>query len=137
MQVENIAYALTQVVHNFGAVAVAGGAAFALWASPAAVASQARLARLVSLGWAVQLATGAGFATASYYYYGRLPDIHAVALAALYVKIACAVGGLAIALRLQSRAARWNEVRRKLAWRALATLGATALAAAAFLRWFS
>lgn len=137
MQTENVAYALTQVVHNFGAVAVAGGAAFALWASPMAAGSQGRLARLVSFGWAMQLTTGAGFAAASYYYYGRLPDIHAVALAALYVKIACAAGGLVIALRLQSRAERWNEARCKLAWRALAALGATALAAAAFLRWFS
>ena len=137
MQPENLAYALTQVMHNFGAVAVAGGAAFALWTSPAAADSQSRLARLVSLGWAVQLATGAGFAAASYHYYGRLPDIHAVALAALYVKIACAAAGLALALRLQSRAERWNEARRNLAWRALAALGATALAAAAFLRWFS
>lgn len=137
MQPENLAYALTQVVHNFGAVAVVGAAAFALWANPGADDREGRLARLVSLGWTVQLASGATFGAISYHYYGRLPDIHGIALAALYIKIACAVAGLALALRLQSRAERWNEARRKLAWRGLAALGGTALAAAAFLRWFS
>lgn len=138
MQPENLAYALTQVVHNFGAAAVVGGAAFALWEGAWRPSERdVRLARLVSLGWAVQIASGASFGAVSYYYYGRFPEIHAVALAALYIKIACAAAGLGVALRFQSRAEQWNEARRRLAWQALALLGATALAAAAFLRWFS
>ena len=135
---ENLAYALTQVLHNFGAVVVVGGAAAALWARPALpYAREKRLVRLVGAGWAVQIASGAGFGAVSYYFYGRLPDIHGVAVAALATKVACAAGGLALALLSLSRSERWNEKRRRLLWRALALLAATALAAAAFLRWFS
>lgn len=92
---------------------------------------------LVGLCWALQIASGAGFGAVSYYYYGRLPEIHGVAVAALSTKVTCAAVGLALALLLQSRGQRWNATRRKLCWRGLAALAATALAAAAFLRWFS
>lgn len=81
--------------------------------------------------------SGAGFGAISYYYYGRFPEIHGVAVAALAIKVTCAIAGLALALLLQSRGERWPETRRRLSWRVLAVLGATALAAAAFLRWFS
>ncbi|MGH8788123.1 MAG: hypothetical protein ACREYA_23960 [Cupriavidus necator] len=134
---ENLAYALTQVLHNFGAVAAVGGAAFALWASDLRPAREAQLVRLVSLAWAVQVASGVGFGAVSYYYYERLPDIHGVAIAALATKIACAAAGLALALTCQFRAGQWNPTWRALSWRALAALAATALVAAAFLRWFS
>ena len=136
MQPDNLAYALTQLVHNFGAVAVVGGAAYAL-GTGAPPSTERRLARLVGGGWALQIASGAGFGVISYYYYGLLPDIHGIAVAALYVKIACAAAGLALALRFQQRAALWSEARRRQAWRALLVFGAVALAAAAFLRWFS
>jgi len=134
---ENFAYALTQVIDNFGAAAVVGGAAFALWAPGLSPAGAKWLARLVGLSWALQIASGAGFGAVSYYYYGQLPELHGVAVAALATKITCAAGGLPLALLLQSRGERWNETRRELCWRALAVLAATALAAAAFLRWFS
>jgi len=137
MALENLAYALAQVFHNFGAMAVVAGAALALWAPALPSGREGQLARLVALGWAVQIASGASFGAISYYYYGRLPDIHGVAVAALTVKVTCAVAGLAIALLLQQRGQRWNETQRKRAWRALALLAAAALAAAAFLRWFS
>ena len=134
---ENLAYALTQVFHNFGAVAVAGGAAFALWAPALPSGRDRGPARLVGVGWAVQIASGAAFGAVSYYYYGRLPEIHGVAVAALAIKVTCAAAGLPLALLLHSRGERWTETRRRLSWRALAVLAATALAAAAFLRWFS
>jgi hypothetical protein len=134
---ENVAYALAQVLHNFGAVAVVGGAACALWAPDLRSGADKRLVKLVGLGWAVQIASGAGFGAISFYYYGRLADIHGVAVAALALKVACAMAGLAFALLLLSRGERWPETQRRLSWRALAVLGATALAAAAFLRWFS
>lgn len=134
---ENLAYALTQVLHNFGAVVVVGGAAAALWAPVLPYARERRLMWLVGAGWAAQIASGTGFGAVSYYFYGRLPEIHEVAVAALGTKIACAAGGLALALLSLSRSERWNEQRRRLQWRALAFLATTALAAAAFLRWFS
>jgi hypothetical protein len=134
---ENLAYALSQLLHNFGAVAVVGGAAFALWTSAMPPARELRLVRLVATGWAIQIASGGAFGAVSYFYYGRLPDIHGVAVAALSIKIACAAAGLTLALAFHSRAARWSAAVRTGSWRALAALGATALAAAAFLRWFS
>lgn len=131
---ENLAYALTQVIHNLGAVTVVGGAAFALWVP---VAAPERVARLVGTGWALQIASGAGFGGVSWYYYGQLPDLHAVAAAALAVKIACAAGGLALTLGLALRGHVWAATRRQAAWWALAVLAVTALTAAAFLRWFA
>jgi hypothetical protein len=134
---ENLAYALTQVIHNFGAAAVVGGAAFALWSPALSPAGAKRLTRLIGLSWALQIASGAGFGAVSYYYYGRLPEIHGVAVAALATKVACATAGLALALLLHARGERWNAAQRNLCWRGLAALAAIALAAAAFLRWFA
>jgi hypothetical protein len=134
---ENLAYALTQVLHNFGAVVVVGGAAAALWAPALPYAREKRLVQLVGVGWAVQVASGAGFGAVSYYFYDTLPEIHGVAVAALATKVTCAVGGLALALLSLTRSERWNEKQRRPLWRALALLATTALAAAAFLRWFS
>lgn len=134
---ENLAYALTQVLHNFGAVMVTGGAAFALWARELPSARESRLARAVALGWAVQIVSGAGFGAVSYYSYARLPEIHGVAIIALGTKIACAAAGLALSLLVVARQARWTEGRRRLSWGRLTGLAVTALAAAAFLRWFS
>ncbi len=137
MVAENLAYALAQLIHNFGAVIVVGGAAFAWWALDSPSGSGKRLVQFVGLGWAMQIASGAGFGAISYYFYGGLPEIHGVAIAALALKVTCAVSGLALSLLLHSRTERWPETRRRLSWRVLAVLGATALAAAAFLRWFS
>jgi hypothetical protein len=134
---ENLAYALTQLLHNFGAVAALSGAAFALWARSLPPPREMQLARLVALAWAVQIASGAGFGAVSYYYHGRLPDLHGVAVAALSTKIACAAAGLVLALVFAMRAGRWDQDGRTTSWGVLAALAGIALAAAAFLRWFS
>jgi hypothetical protein len=134
---ENLAYALTQLFHNFGAVAVTGGSAFALWASALPRRSEAQLARLVGLGWAVQVASGTGFGAVSYCFYGQFPDIHGVAVIALVTKITCAAAGLALALHSVVRGENWSEAQRRFSWWVLAALAATALTAAAFLRWYS
>jgi len=131
---ENLAYALTQVLHNFGAVGVMGGAAFALLVP---VAAPERVARLVAAGWVLQIASGAAFGGVGFYYYGRLPDLHAIAAGALAVKLVCAAGGLALTLALAARGPVWAATRRQEAWWAVTTLAAAALAAAAFLRWFA
>lgn len=93
---ENLAYAITQVLHNFGAVAVTGGATFAWWTAEKTAAHEHRMAQLVGLGWAIQIASGAGFGAVSYYYYGRLPDLHGIAVLALSTKVICAALGLAL-----------------------------------------
>lgn len=134
---ENLAYALVQVVHNFGAVAVVGGALAALWPAPRETRVQRRLAWLVLAGWAAQAVSGALFGAVSFHYYSAFPDIHGVAVAALRIKVACAASGFALAALFLLRAARWSDAARRRVWQALAALAVIALGAAAFLRWFS
>ncbi|MCL4185240.1 MAG: hypothetical protein KJ011_17525 [Burkholderiaceae bacterium] len=134
---ENLAYALVQVVHNFGAAAVVGGALAALWPVPHEPGLQRRLAWLVLAGWAAQAVSGALFGAVSFHYYGAFPDIHGVAVAALRIKVACAATGFALAALFLLRAARWSDAARHRLWQALSALAAIALGAAAFLRWFS
>jgi hypothetical protein len=132
LDLQNLAYALTQVAHNFGAVAVTGGAIAALYGTEQ---SQRRLAWLVLAGWGTQAASGATFGAVSYYYYSQFPDIHGIAVAALVVKMICAATGLVLAA-LCTRQPR-NLAARRRVWRSLVALAASALTAAAFLRWFS
>lgn len=136
MDLQNLAYALTQVVHNFGAVAVVGGAILGRMQAAASPA-RSRLAWLVLLGWVLQGASGMGFGIISFAYYGQFPDIHGIAIAALYLKMACAGGGVLLAAVLLRHPRDWPARRRKALWTVLILLGITALTAAAFLRWFS
>jgi len=137
MDLQNLAYAIIQVAHNFGAVAVLGGAFSALWLTPQQSSTQRTLAWLVLGGWAAQAASGAAFGTVSWLYYGQFPDIHGIAIAALVIKVACAMAGFAIAAIYLRSALMWSDQARQTAWWVLAGLAATALSAAAFLRWFS
>lgn len=137
MDPQSLAYALVQMVHNFGAVVVVGGAVAARWLARDAPAAQHRLAWLVLGGWLAQAASGAGFGTVSYLFYGRFPDIHAIARAALLIKLTCAAGGILLAAGYLWRAADWLPARRGTVWTLLLALGVTALASAAFLRWFA
>jgi len=134
---QNLVYALIQVIHNFGAATVVGAAAAALWLVGGDAAAQRRLAVLVAAVWAVQAASGAGFGVATFSFEGHLPDIHGLAVAALLVKIACAICGFTLAVIYAKYHAAWGIGKRLLAWRVLFALGITALSAAAFLRWFS
>lgn len=137
MNSENLAYALVQVAHNFGAAAVVGGAVISFWPLRQPEATRRRLARLLLGAWLAQAASGALFGAVSLHYYGQLPDLHAIAVAALSVKIISALGGIVMAAVYLFSAARWTEHARANAWRALVALGVAALTAAAFLRWFS
>ncbi len=137
MDLQSLAYALTQVAHNLGAVAVSGGAVLGYWPQPASPRVRRRLAWLILLGWMVQGASGAAFGAISYAYYGQFPDIHGIALIALYLKIACAAGGFLLTAMLLRYQGKWSERRLHRAWIGLILLGVTALVAAAFLRWFS
>lgn len=133
MDPQNLAYALVQLLHNFGAAAVLGGAVAARRLVPA----RRQLAKLILAGWLLQVASGASFGAVSYTFYGRLPDLSAVALAALLLKIACAASATVFATIYLRRADRWPTARCDVAWNVLAALAATALSAAAFLRWFA
>ncbi|MDP2112116.1 MAG: hypothetical protein Q8N48_07230 [Thiobacillus sp.] len=133
---ENLAYALTQVVHNFGATAVLGGAVFALW--PVSRLENGRsFAWLILVAWGAQIASGGLFGLTSLYYYGETPDLSSIAMAALTVKVAAAAAGFLLAAFYLIRGREWDRVRVKRTFLGLAALGAIALTAAAFLRWFS
>lgn len=134
---QNLVYALIQVVHNFGSATVVGAAATSLWLVRGDAAVQHRLAVLMGVVWAVQVASGAGFGIATFSFEGHLPDIHGVAVLALLVKITCAFCGFVLAVAYAKYAAEWSIKKRLFVWRASFALGAVALSSAAFLRWFS
>ncbi|MBN9123419.1 MAG: hypothetical protein J0I60_01650 [Nitrosospira sp.] len=134
---ENLSYAIMQLVHNFGAAAVVGVAIFAIYPAAQPIPIQRKFAWLVGLSWTAQALSGVGFGAVSYYFYEKLPDLYGLAFAALLIKIMCAAGGVSIAIMYLRQAAGWTTEQRSVAWKLLAALGVTALAAAAFLRWFA
>ncbi len=137
VDLQNLSYALVQVVHNFGAAAVVGGAALMLLVTPPVRSLQNKIAWIVGGGWLAQILSGIGFAVVSYTGYGTLPDIHGIAVAALYIKILCASGGVILSFMLLRHAGGWSDKRCRSAWQMLLALGVVALTSAAFLRWFS
>lgn len=137
MDLQNLSYAAVQVVHNFGAATVVGSPLAALTLAREHLDMQRKLAWLVLAGWVAQLASGAGFGAVSFYNYGKFPDLHGIAVAALAIKVACAGLALFLLLAMIRTGANWTGKGRHRAWHALTGLGATALTAAAFLRWFS
>ena len=129
MNLQNLAYAIDQSIHNLGAVSVTGGAILALLSG----AEKRKLAWLVLSGWGVQGMTGALFGVLSYAFYGHLPDIAGIAVDALVIKMACAASGFFLAA-FYLRQARTESTNF---WRIEALLAIAALTAASFLRWFS
>ncbi len=98
---------------------------------------QHRLALLAAVAWAVQAASGALFGVTTYSFEGHLPDIHGIAVDALFIKIFCALFGFILAVIYAKSGSGWPEEKQHLAWRVLLSIGAVALGSAAFLRWFS
>ena len=137
IDVQDLGYAIVQVAHNFGAAAVVGGAAFMLYMAPQPAPLQRKFAWLAGFGWGTQVLSGMVFGAISHYYYGKFPDIHDIAIVALVIKILCATSGLATVVLYLRYADGWADRHRRVAWQILFALGATALTAAAFLRWFS
>lgn len=133
---ENLAYALTQVLHNFGAAVVVGAPFFALWPTPRL--DHARLIGwLVLVAWGVQIGSGVLFGAVSLRFYGQLPDLSAVALVALIVKVTAAFVGLLLAAVYLSRSRGGKPEGARMAFQSLFVLGVIPLTAAAFLRWFA
>lgn len=133
MELENVLYGGVQLAHNFGAAAVIGLPVAALRLQPA-LPTLRRMAWLTLAAWLAQATSGAGFGAVSFFVEGELPEIHHVALGALCVKIGCA----ALAVTLLSICLLRRSAKQDFpVWRWLAVLGATALSAAAVLRWFS
>jgi hypothetical protein len=130
-------YACIQALHNLGAVAIVGGGAAALLLARRSPGIQRTLVWVITLGWVNQGVTGTLFGAASYYYDGRLPDIHGIALTALILKLDCDVLGIILGMVYLRFERGWSgAVQRRILGFDFG-LGVTALTAAAFLRWFS
>jgi len=132
---QNLTYAIVQVAHNFGAVAVLGGSLAATQFR--GVETRKRLAWIVLAGWATQAVSGAAFGAVSFYYYHQLPDISGVAVVALVLKMVCVAIGFLLLATYLFRGANWTISKINAVWIASSVLAITALSAAAFLRWFS
>ncbi|HEY0720693.1 MAG TPA: hypothetical protein VGE50_05520 [Gammaproteobacteria bacterium] len=137
MDGQDLLYALNQIAHNFGAVAVVGGALLGRWPVRVVLAQRRPLAWLVLAGWILQGVSGATFGAISFAYYGQFPDIHGIAVAALLVKMSCAFAGIILTALWLRFGDKWSERSREGVWGLLLLLAITALSAAAFLRWFS
>ena len=132
---QNLAYAAIQVLHNFGAAAAVGGSIAATRTeSPD---GRKKLAWLALAGWGTQAASGAAFGAASYYFYHRFPDIAGVAVTALAIKMLCAATGFLLVAAYIFLGKGWPEGKGNAILLSSVILAATALSAAAFLRWFS
>lgn len=134
---QSLIYALIQVVHNFGAVAVLGIAVRGMWLARHGLPIQSRMAILMAVAWAIQVAGGVAFGATSLYFYGHLPDIHGVAVDALFIKIGCAASGFLIAAAYAMLGPKACFRKPFAVWVLSFLLGSVALGAAAFLRWFS
>lgn len=132
---QNLAYAIIQVAHNFGAVAAVGGSLAAV--KFRGIDTRKKLAWLALAGWGTQAASGAAFGAVSYYFYHRFPDIAGIAAIALGIKMACAASGFLLLAAYLLRSNDWAVTRMNAVWIASSALAVTALSAAAFLRWFS
>jgi len=134
MQLDNALYAVAQIVHNFGATAVVGLPVAAI-CFKAKETTLRKIYWLTLCAWLAQAASGASFGMVSYFVVGELPEIHNLALAALYVKISCAL--FSIILLVAKLGQRLESVATGTLLRSLTGLGSAALFCAAILRWFS
>lgn len=137
MSLQNLAYAITQVIHNFGAATVVGVPIFALLSLHYQLGIQRNLAKVMIVGWIIQAASGTSFGTISYVYYKSLPDIQEVAWIALLIKITCLICGFILICLYLWRGRSWLEQSHRNLWYVQSILSITAISAAAFLRWFS
>lgn len=132
---QNLIYALIQVIHNFGAAAIVGIGAYETWLVRGG--PKRRLASLMAIIWALQASSGALFGVVTYHYDHHLPDIHGVAVDALLIKVICAILGFVLAISYAKWGSGWSPQKCRFIWGASFALGAAALSSAAFLRWFS
>jgi hypothetical protein len=136
MQPENLAYALTQIVHNFGAATLIGGSVFWLWPVPRQEYARA-FAWLILIAWSTQIASGILFGATSLYYYGETPDLSGIAVSALIIKVCSAAAGFLLSAWYLARGKGWNPSDVHRVFQTQVALAVLALTAAAFLRWFS
>ena len=133
---ENFIYTLVQLVHNFGAVAVAGSPVVALWFVRENKIALHKLTWLMALGWVAQGVSGIGFAVTSYTLKGALPEVEGIALTALALKVGCTLIGVVLAGLYLMTGSRWSAVNQLRMWKLMVIMTLSALTAAAVLRWY-
>lgn len=129
---DSLVYSSIQLVHNLGAALALGTPVTWMLYSPSPERSRQALWLLIVV-WTLQGVSGIGFGTASWLIYGQLPDLHAIALSALFVKIGCVITAWLYCFHRLRR----NRPPGRFAWPLLSFVAATALTAAAVLRWYS
>jgi hypothetical protein len=133
---ENLIYTWVQILHNFGAVAVVGSPAAAIWLPGENRVIRYKLAWLMLLGWLAQGASGIAFALTSYTMKGALPEVTGIALGALVLKVGCTfIGTVLTGVYLATRW-RWSGAHEHRMWQLMLLMTITAITAAAFLRWY-
>jgi len=133
--IHNLAYALVQLVHNFGAILLLGGYMASILVSTPE--TMRKSSRLVLAGWAIQGFSGAAFGAASFYFFGRFPDIGDIGKLSLLIKVLCVMAGFILITWYVTREKILSEKSKSALWIISAALAVIALTAAAFLRWFS
>ena len=111
---QNLIYALIQVIHNFGAVTVVGTATAAIWLAHGNAGVRHRMSYLMAWAWAIQAASGLMFGAITYYFEKHLPDIHGVAVDALLVKMGCAAAGFILAVAYIRFNSGWSAAKQLL-----------------------
>lgn len=134
---EDLAYALTQVLHNFGAAVVVGAPFFALWPTTPSPSYARRIVWLILVAWGTQIGSGVLFGAVSLRFHGQLPDLSTVAFAALNVKVTAALAGILVAAVYLYRTRGGKPEGARMTFQGLFVLGVIPLTAAAFLRWFA
>lgn len=139
IEIQNLIYALNQVIHNFGAASIIGFASYGLirQKSQQVMEHSRSLWFLLGIAWAIQGTSGAIFGATTLHFNGQLPDIHGVAVIALIIKIICVIVGFILSMFVLWLHKKTVRPIPRITWLASLLLGATALSAAAFLRWFS
>jgi hypothetical protein len=134
---ETFLYTLVQLVHNFGAAAVAGSPVAALWFGRENKIALQKITWLMTLGWVIQGATGVGFAITSYTMDGAIRHVDGIAFVALALKVACTFVGAVVAGSYLITGSHWSAPNQLRMWKLMVIMTLSALAAAAVLRWYS
>jgi hypothetical protein len=116
---------------------VIGFTAYGLWPARKEPAARRRIFISIGVAWLVQATSGAAFGITSLYFYGKFPDIHGIAVIALIIKMVCVATGLLISVVIVKRGFGAGREKFTTPLAGQFALGAVALSAAAFLRWFS
>lgn len=132
---QNILYALIQSIHNIGAVLIVGVGAYGLFFAHSL--QKRMLAAIQAIAWSVQGLTGGAFGLTTFYFYHQFPDIHGIAIAALFIKISCVVLGFLVSSAYTFWSDQLSQSLRRICWISMFLLGVVALTSASFLRWFS